>query len=172
MTNDEFVIDNIKLAYKIAREYYKKFNCKVEYEDLQSISYIGLVKAAQKYDYKLGYAFSTYAYRTMKNEILTHYKKNLIQQDISLNKPIGQDIELQDVISDSDYETHNIDRIINKSIIRDGIDSLDDFHRRIVELYLLGYKRKEIAIKLNCDINVVNNEYANAIKILRRRIDK
>ena len=46
---------------KSANQYYKTFPCSLELEDLVHEGYLGMLKAAEKFDSRKGYAFSTYA---------------------------------------------------------------------------------------------------------------
>ena len=69
---NEIVNNNLNLVHYIA------YGCNVdfvEYEDLVSEGYIGLIKAVEKFNYKLGYKFSTYATYWIKN-----YIHNYIQE--------------------------------------------------------------------------------------------
>ena len=51
------------LAKKLAGERKKGLPRYIDYEDLESAAYMGLVEAASRYDKTLGVAFSTFAYR-------------------------------------------------------------------------------------------------------------
>ena len=78
MTNEkqELVDKNLKLAYKIAWEYNIKLRGHIELEELQSLAFLGLVKAANTFDISKNFEFSTYAYTVMRNEILCFITKN------------------------------------------------------------------------------------------------
>lgn len=51
---------NIKLAVSIAKKHYNK-NLNITFADLIQEGCLGLIKATEKYDYRKGYKFSTYA---------------------------------------------------------------------------------------------------------------
>ena len=55
--SESFLLANLKLVMKIAQ----KFSSKLPLMDLIQEGNIGLIKAISKYDYRLGYKFSTYA---------------------------------------------------------------------------------------------------------------
>lgn len=56
---DRMINSNLRLAISIANKYAKYGN--VSYEDLIQEANIGLIKAIEKYDWRRGYKFSTYA---------------------------------------------------------------------------------------------------------------
>lgn len=58
-SKEKFFSSNIRLAYSIAKRYPKSVS--MELEDLVQHSFIGLLKAISRWDYTLGYKFSTYA---------------------------------------------------------------------------------------------------------------
>ena len=72
-TRNEIVERNINLVRSIARNYHYSG---IEFDDLVSEGCIGLIKAVEKYDYTLGYKFSTYAVhwimRSMQRYIEDH----------------------------------------------------------------------------------------------------
>lgn len=65
---DSLMKGNAKLVISIARKY-SSYMTSFELQDLCQEGFIGLYIAIQKYDYKLGYAFSTYATNWIKQTI-------------------------------------------------------------------------------------------------------
>ena len=54
MTKDEIeklILDNMNIAYKLSWKYYKKFRLLVEFEELNGIANLGLVKAANTFNH-------------------------------------------------------------------------------------------------------------------------
>ena len=169
MINDEneLVEDNIKLAYKLANSYYKKFGGYIELEELQSICFLGLTKAAKSFDVERKNAFSTFAYKAMENEILTYYKVNKKHQYISINQQIGEDICLEDTLqSDEDLE-NNIEKKLQIQQLYKFIDELEDVERKIVLGYLQGLTTKQISEQLTIGVKQINFKYRKAINKLR-----
>ncbi len=74
-----FLIGNLKLVTKIA----KKFTSKLSLMDLIQEGNIGLIKAISKFDYRLGYKFSTYAAYWIKY----YMQKAVSEQSTSINIP-------------------------------------------------------------------------------------
>ncbi len=67
MDKTEIIVNkNMGLVYSMAKKF---LNRGVEYDDLVQIGSIGLIKAAEKFDEKLGYKFSTYAVSLIIGEI-------------------------------------------------------------------------------------------------------
>ena len=65
----DLCVKNKLLVDKYAAAYSKKYNHHLDFEDLEQAGFMGLIKAAQKYDVKLEYAFSTYAVWWIKQSI-------------------------------------------------------------------------------------------------------
>lgn len=67
---------NLKLVVSIAKKYY----CPSHFQDLIQEGNLGLIHATQKFDYRLGYKFSTYVTYWITQAILKYllYKKRLI----------------------------------------------------------------------------------------------
>ena len=110
MTNDtnRLIEDNINIAYNLSWQYYNKFDRKIELDELQSLSFLGLTKAAKTFNPGLKYNFSTYAYKCIINEILLHYRNNKKHIYISLSEEIGENIYLENAISERDKLLHAI----------------------------------------------------------------
>jgi len=63
--------DHLNLAKKVAQTF-----CHLEeFDELQSICYLALIGATNKFDESLGYQFSTYAYISMRRAVIKHLKK-------------------------------------------------------------------------------------------------
>lgn len=66
MTRDELILNNLGLVGSCASRFLGKG---VDYDDLYSAGCIGLIKAADRFDSSLGFAFSTYAVPSILGEI-------------------------------------------------------------------------------------------------------
>ena len=108
----QMVEDNIRLAYKTAHKMATR--SPLEYDDILSICFLGLIKAAQRFDPSKGFASSTYAINTMrwmvhkeanpgKPQIKASYLEDLIptEWESSWENIIADDSSLEDDLIDS-----------------------------------------------------------------------
>ncbi|MBQ0110740.1 MAG: sigma-70 family RNA polymerase sigma factor [Oscillospiraceae bacterium] len=66
MDRDTLISDNLLLVHGLCKRFANKG---IEYDDLYQSGCIGLIKAADRFDESLGFAFSTYAYPVILGEI-------------------------------------------------------------------------------------------------------
>lgn len=152
---EKLVVDNLKIAYYTANKYYLKYN--VEFDDAVSISYIGLIKAAQHFDALRSIKFSTYAVKC----ILTEFRKELRKQSkrvdtVSFDALVSEDSDLTfaDLFPDKNnyYITTEYREILQKCL-----NSLTDREKEIVMNYINNSDLKQ-------------SELANKFKISRQRV--
>ena len=65
----DLCVKNKKLVEKYAAAYDKHFQNRLDFEDLVQVGFLGLMKAANMFDVKLGSSFSTYAVYWIKQSI-------------------------------------------------------------------------------------------------------
>jgi RNA polymerase primary sigma factor len=72
----DLCVKNQRLVDKYVNAYLKRYANRLEFEDLEQVGYIGLIKAAQRFDLRQGTSFSTYAVYWIKQciarEIMDH----------------------------------------------------------------------------------------------------
>ncbi|GGH45573.1 sigma-70 family RNA polymerase sigma factor [Microbacterium album] len=71
-TADRLVLDNLTLAQSVARRFFRR-NASRD-EDLVQVAYIGLVKAARRFDPEKGRSFAAFAVPTITGEIKRHLR--------------------------------------------------------------------------------------------------
>jgi len=74
LAREKMINSNLRLAISIANKYAKYGN--VSYEDLIQEANIGLIKAIEKYDWKRGFKFSTYACWWIKQAVTRYLTNN------------------------------------------------------------------------------------------------
>lgn len=169
--NDEqrkLVEDNHNLIYAFLHKYNLSID---EYYDVAAI---GLCKAAIMFDKKKGYIFSTYAYLVMLTELKIVFRHNTRRKAIPLDKLTyyqsiisngdGKETELLDIIPDNtDIEAD----IIANETFKQVYSTLSEQDRRIIHMFELGYKQKEIAKNVGCSQSYISKIKTKIIKLLK-----
>ena len=107
----DLCIKNKSLVDKYAKAYEKRFYNRLDFEDLEQAGFLGLIKAAEKFDIKKDTSFSTYAVYWIKQSIsreimdsgylihIPEYIMERIKKVVSVNNHISEtDIPLHDRI--------------------------------------------------------------------------
>lgn len=79
---DEMIRSNLRLAISIAKKYQ---NMGIDFDDLIQESNIGLLKAIERFDYRRGFKFSTYATYWIKQSVIRHLHTQGSQLRLSSN---------------------------------------------------------------------------------------
>lgn len=144
--------DLVSNNHKLIFSYANKMNLDIdEYYDLLAI---GLCKAAKAYDPSRGYAFSTYAYISMRNECYMYWRhissKQQIPEDLvfSYNNPFSDESERSDRIErlNDIFGTYQLDS--TEVELKEFIDSLKANERQIIFEKMYGYTQREIAMHI------------------------
>lgn len=107
----------------------KKFETKVDKEDLISIGTIGLIKAINSFKIDCGTRLATYAARCIENEILMHFRSlSKRKHEVSLQESLGTDsegneIKLEDILSDDESVFNKVEVSVLSDLITSAIDS-------------------------------------------------
>lgn len=108
---DRMVMSNMRLVISVAKPFMNNYH-NIPLEDLISFGILGLMTAVDKYDYTLGYKFSTCAVPWIKQAIMKgiadnsrsiRIPANVIQQFNQYNKAI-EELALEGVINPTDEE--------------------------------------------------------------------
>lgn len=158
MLNDEqreLVISNMGLVYSAAIQ--KRV---VADEDAIQYGFLGLCKAAERYDKNLGIKFSTFAY-----SYIIRYVDGLYG-DIKHRKHIknGTYIYTDDITRYKEEITNGIDSFI---FLKDIISKVDECSQKILLMLYEGYKHKEITKMLN----ISSAKYYSKIKNIKERFN-
>lgn len=160
MTPEERYLSNEKLVYDMLKKYFPIYQ---HNEDMQQEARIGLWKACMSFQDDYGIAFSSYAYRCMRNEVLMALRKeNKIISIVSLNQLIDSEdsnIVLEDVLTgDLDVDWVDWEAFCKK---------LTPLEKDICELRLLGFNQHGIAERLDYTQSYISR----ALKNVREKFD-
>ena len=166
----ELANDNIKLAYYLSNKWYKITQGEgVEYDDILSLAFIGLMKAARTFDEDKGYTFGTYGTACIENEIKMYLRKENTRKSFSTNlsdfigKSSDDDIDStqkRKFIKNAIFSEAPLNEFVDHLYLEALLDRLKDHmncrekyknrNKKIFILYYLNdYSQKEIAKKFN-----------------------
>lgn len=165
------IIHNLRLVAYIVNKNYPDAN---DQDDLISIGTIGLIRAAETFDYSKGNHFSTYASKCIDNQIKMHFRKIKHQlTEISISEPIDSDSEgnaltLADICSsDINVEDDVLLKINSEKLYRFIEEELDEREREIIA------KRYGIPDKDGCICKpLTQREIAKELRISRSYISR
>ena len=169
MNRDKLVEDNLKLVYKLATKY--KYLCctTIDFDDLVSLGFIGLVKAAKTFDESKNIKFSTLAYICIKNSILREFVGKQYRfndnNTVSLNSSIAEELELQDLIADENMDK-SFEKIEYGMELEKIYECCTEREKKIIDLYLEGYTIKQIAFDIGYTVVTVSRIIENLKRYL------
>ena len=176
INNEEFekiVSKYNKIILRYVKVYYLPGG---DYRDLYQWGLIGLYKAVYYYDEARGSSFRLIAELNIKNTIKSavtmHNRKKhcILNEAISLNTIVESSgtnslFELQEVFNKNSFDDP-ADMIVEKETITrisgELANVLSHLEKRVIDLYIEGYKQREIAQKLNLQEKVVDNAIQRA----------
>lgn len=179
------IIHNLRLVAYIVNKNYPDAN---DQDDLISIGTIGLIRAAETFDYSKGNHFSTYASKCIDNQIKMHFRKIKHQlTEISISEPIDSDSEgnaltLADICSsDINVEDDVLLKINSEKLYRFIEEELDEREREIIaKRYGIPDKdgrvckpltQREIAKELRISRSYISRIEKRALEKLRERFE-
>lgn len=174
------VEEHLNLARKIAWDYCRYFRDKYSYDEIESTAYVGLIKAANRFDESKEVKFSTYAGLVISNEIKRmarddkwyFVKRGVSQKILSLNFVIDSEnnIEMQDILMDEEDIEKNI---VESLVIKNLLELLDRREREIIRLYFYkNMKQSEIAKIINLSQPHVARVIKNSLNKMRKELYK
>lgn len=164
----ELVARYLKLVRLKACSFREIFS--LEREDLYQEGLLGLFDAANSYIDDGRASFETYAGRCINNRIVSAVRRSSSKKNFFLNNAVPiEDIETVGTDDASDpqalLETRDeMDRMLGSAHV-----SLSAFERKVLSLYLGGYKRSEVEARLGISVRAFDNAMARVRKKLRQK---
>lgn len=148
----QLIEDNMNLVYFVVNKYYPTFQFD---EDVIQEGMVGLCKAAEKFDESRGTAFSTYAVKSIINEIRMYFRLN--QQPIEI---LSLDYELKGIrgneeCSAADLIVGEADIDLDLISFKQFTDSLDESERELLQLLSI-YNQSEIGEKFGVSRQIIS----------------
>ncbi len=145
-------------------------------DDLHSLGYMGLLRAAQTFDPERGVAFSTYAYRCIEYAIAGALKRESDRQIecISLSLLINdeEDNPLEDLIAD-----HSADaaasalKQCDRDLLERAMEGLPEQQARVIRaIYFDGDSIPQVAQRWRISSQAVQNLHMRALKAMKLRL--
>ena len=182
---------NLRLVAYIVNKNYPEAvrGCQQDADDLISIGTIGLIRAAETFDYTKGRRFSTYASRCIDNQIKMHFRKIKRQQsEVYINEPLETDSEgntltIADILSSGvNIEEETELRINSQKLYRYIDEELDEREKEIIcKRYGIrdgrgfvceAMTQREIAKQLKISRSYISRIEKKALEKLRRRFEQ
>ena len=177
---------NLRLVAYIVR---KSYPDAPDSDELVSIGTIGLIRAAETFDYQKGNHFSTYASKCIDNQIKMHFRKiKHRQNEVYLDEPIDHDSEGNALtIADIFGSSVNVEEAAQLRLDTDRLyrfidEELDERETEIIcRRYGIPYKnsppekpltQREIAKKLGISRSYISRIEKKALEKLRARFER
>jgi RNA polymerase sigma factor (sigma-70 family) len=147
-------------------------------EDLQSLGYLGLLRAAKTFDPGRGVAFSTYAYRCIETTISGALKRETDRQidciSLSLLTNEFEDHPLEDQIPDKGVDAAaEALNSCERELFERAVEGLPEKQARLVRaLYFDGDSVVQVAQRWGINAQAVQNIHVKALKALRVRLKR
>lgn len=176
----ELIEKNMRLVIFIAQKY---FNAGIESDDAISAGSLGLVKAANTFDFAKNVKFSAYAGRCIENEILMCVRSaKRRQREVSLYKPVsvdgdGGELLVMDILeTGEDISKHSEDEA-EIIILRNAIKKLSAKDQTIIKL-LFGLEntekksQEEVASYFKVTQSIISRRKSRSLRRLRTEMER
>lgn len=160
------------MVYHVVRRYAKNQEMT---EELSSVGFIGLCKAAKTFDKSRGVSFATYACTCISNEIGIYFRHaNRHANDVHLDDYVsvdssGNKLTYMDILHYDDEDlTRNIELTGFKESLEKAMRELSPLYGHVMEMYFEGLTQHAIAKELNISQSYTSRIIKRAKKKLRR----
>lgn len=141
---NELIEANKRIVYKLANKFYVEGTNSIDKEDLVQEGYIGLMIAAERYDFnnEKKAQFTTYAVHWIYSKINRFIGTRNTNDETSLNTPVGEDesSERLDYIEGVDYGFENIEEKLYNQQLRRELDQVMYENLTLQEVEVLKFR--------------------------------
>ena len=141
----DICIKNKRLVDKYVMAYRKRYGNRLDFEDLEQVGFMGLIKAANKFDFAQGNAFSTYAVFWIKQAISREIMDNgyAIRIPVHMMERINKVVSLDNQLSE-EYST--VKERIPLIAVEIGLTDTDVWECLILKNNILTYSSLDAPI--------------------------
>lgn len=130
---------------------------------------LGLIEAVERYDYKLGVAFSVYAVHRIRGEIVDWLKKEGKSANVSMDEPDENGLTLGDMLSDN---SEDLGDRTNRQLLLEQVGAfmarLPEKEQFIMEaVYLKDRQPKTVAADLDVSLPYVYRLQKRGVRRIR-----
>lgn len=146
MNNDQkkLIEENLAFARWLAHKWDKTQNL-LDYEELESMAFFGLTKAAKSYKTDKGTQFNTYARFVIENQFRNAYKK-----EKKYTIKVDEEIENSSLVNFDISESLDLNTVLEKNLTQEQREIL-------LEAYEKGLSQREIANSRGLSQSKVNS---------------
>lgn len=104
----DLCVKNKRLVDKYVNAYIKRYGYHLDFEDLEQVGFIGLLKAAEKFDVQKGLTFSTYAVHWIKQAISRDIMDNgyMIRIPVHMMERINKVVRIHNKLVEEEIPLH------------------------------------------------------------------
>jgi RNA polymerase sporulation-specific sigma factor len=140
-------------------------------EDYIQEGLIGLLKAVRTYDETKGFSFSTYAWRCIKNSVISElrrFERNGIRNEVSMDEISEGMLEEVSGTAINSPESEYIDKESSAQLHDTIFSVLSTYESKVFGMYLAEISYSQIASRLGKDIKSIDN----AIQRIKNKLKK
>lgn len=176
----ELIEQNMGLVFFIAQKY---FDVGIEGDEAISAGSLGLVKAANTFNFAKNVKFSTYAGRCIENEILMCARSaKRRQREVSLYEPVGVDgdggeLLVMDILKTGEDISKHVEDEAEVMILKNAIKKLSSRDQTIIKL-LFGLEntekksQEEVASYFKVTQSVISRRKSRNLRRLRIEMER
>lgn len=164
------VTENMGLAGSMAKQF---IHTGIDYDDLRSAAYLGLIKAAERFDESKGFKFSSLAGKIMQNEILQLIRKQkkhrqCVSYDALMSRDGKEEITFLQLFG---YEDPELERVENIGLYDFMMEDLSEREKQVVDLVIIqGISQTDLAPQLGMSQSYVSRVRKRAVQKMKQKM--